>query len=426
MAARWDRHRLAYATRVSDHVGRRRKPVTVPVRRLLAVAVALLAVGRVLTLPAPLRSAPRDGTLLSVRPGPVELGATGQSARLGDGTAYRPMIYINRDTSIGLAPTKDGGYLRVLRRTSAGQVTEVRRVSMLDHPQFDGFAVAGDDVVWAESTSPYESAVRTTLWRASWRTAARPTWVTSDTGDVNFYGSQFDLVVHGGQVSWVAVGGGSQPATQVRSVALDGGDVSIQRLTGEYALSAWPWAVSVGGGRGLPVQLRNLSTGATVRVATAAAEVTSCGPRWCLIGVLGDNALVRLDLAHPDGTQRRRVAGADATPTVRDATLLDQFVPLATDRGVGLTGGGLTNDGLTGDGLTGGGLVGDGSRRGGPIGGTTAAHGVDLSLYDIKRGLTYLLATGVSDVHARGGMLWWSTGDGDSLTWYAVDLSTML
>ena len=101
------------------------------------------------------------------------------------------------------------------------------------------------------------------------------------------------------------------------------------------------------------------------------------------IAVTGDTALVGIDMMHPDGTSRRRIAGAEATPTIGDATLLDRYVPLTTDRG---------------------------------------DTGVGLSLYDLNTGRTDLVTTNAANVQGRDGVLWWSTGAGTSLTWHAVDL----
>ena len=116
------------------------------------------------------------------------------------------------------------------------------------------------------------------------------------------------------------------------------------------------------------------------------AEAATCGPVWCRIAVLGGSGdLVRLDVAHPDGSQRRRMAGPEATPTIDQVALVDRFVPLKTD-----------------------------------VPGT----GAGLSLYDTDTGRTSLVALGVANVRAAGAMLWWSTGAGDSVAWSALDLST--
>ena len=55
----------------------------------------------------------------------------------------------------------------------------------------------------------------------------------------------------------------------VRSVTLDGTGLTTKRLTGSFALTAWPWAVTVDGGRGKPVDLVNYDTDARRSVAPA-------------------------------------------------------------------------------------------------------------------------------------------------------------
>jgi hypothetical protein len=141
--------------------------------------------------------------------------------------------------------------------------------------------------------------------------------------------------------------------------------------------------VSVSAGRGSVISLVNLSTDAKSTVATGPAEVAACSPTWCRITVTSDTALVGIELMHPDGSSRRKVAGSEATPTIADPTLLDRYVPLATDRGDG---------------------------------------GVGLSLYDLETRKTDLVAPQAANVHGRNGVLWWSTGAGATLRWHAVDL----
>jgi hypothetical protein len=168
---------------------------------------------------------------------------------------------------------------------------------------------------------------------------------------------------------------------------MTGGTVAIQRLPGQYALLTPPWAVTLSASRGQPLEMVNLSTNQRVKVTTNVSEVATCSPTWCRMLVVNVDTLVRIDLQRPDGSQRRRIAGSEATPTITDVAILDRYVPLKTDR-------------------TGGGPVSE----------------VGLSLYDITTDRTDLVATGVANVQARAGILWWSTGLGDDLTWHAIDL----
>jgi hypothetical protein len=262
----------------------------------------------------------------------------------------------------------------------------LRRLAAAERAQVNGFAVSGDSLVWMESTARPDSGLVTTLWQTTWTTAAKPTQLTTNTGDAVFYGLQSDVVVADGRVNWTAIGPGSNGNTEVRSIALTGGQVSVKPLVGEYGLTTPPWAVSVLGGHGNPVTLVNLSTDARLTVQTAPAEVAVCSPTWCRIAITSETALVGIDMMHPDGTSRRRIAGAEATPNIGDATLLDRYVPLTTDRGEG---------------------------------------GVGLSLYDLNTGRTDLVTPQAANVQGRDGVLWWSTGAGTSLTWHAVDLHAL-
>jgi hypothetical protein len=107
------------------------------------------------------------------------------------------------------------------------------------------------------------------------------------------------------------------------------------------------------------------------------------------MAVVGNNELIRIDLQKPDGSQRHRIAGNEATPTITDVAMLDRYVPLKTDP-------------------------------------DPTANDVDggLSLYDMTTGKTELIANQVSNVQAHAGVLWWSSGLGDDLVWHAIDLRT--
>src|SRR5919198_1850175 len=80
--------------------------------------------------------------------------------------------------------------------------------------------------------------------------------LTGDTGNATFSGSQYDLQIVAGRLYWTAQP--SREVTEVRSVSLQGGPVRIQRVPGTYALTRWPWTVSVGGAGTDPVKLHNV------------------------------------------------------------------------------------------------------------------------------------------------------------------------
>jgi hypothetical protein len=351
--------------------------------------VAIVGVVRLLTLPEPGRApAAPNGPPLAIVPTWAGPEPTDTAGRLADGADYLPRVYLDPATSVGIAAAADGRSVRVIIRGAGDQVTELHSVDAEDHPEFDGFTVSGDTLVWAESLSPPEEPVSTTIWRTNWRSPGRPAAVTSDTGSAAFFGGQYDLLVRSGRVHWVALLPGDRPATEVRSVRLAGGVVTVDRLDGEFALSAWPWVVSASPGKGTPVDLVNLTSDQRIRVPTQVGEAAVCAPTWCRMSVLNGDEVVRLDLLRVDGSERRRIAGNEATPTVADVSVLDRFVPLATDRGDGQA-------------------------------------GVGLSLYDLESGRTDLVAVDAANIQARNGMLWWSTGSGPDLVWHAVDLRTL-
>jgi hypothetical protein len=133
------------------------------------------------------------------------------------------------------------------------------------------------------------------------------------------------------------------------------------------------------------VILLNLDTDERIDVQGADDEAVFCDPAWCRVSVTGQAELVAIDVMRPDGSDRRRIAGPESTPTIGDATLLDRFVPLTTDR----------------------------------------ADGVGLSLHDLQAGRTDLIAREAANVQGRGGILWWSTGAGPALVWHALDLAEL-
>jgi hypothetical protein len=346
------------------------------------LAVALVAIGYALTLgdPAPVPT-PASSPFATVVPtwhGPTPVDVRGL---LADGATYTPRVFLSGTISAGVATAPDGT-VQVVLDTAGGSATELRRLAPADHAQVNGFAVGGDTLVWMETVARTGAAPVTTLWRTTWKSAAKPVSVTTNTGAVNFFGLQSDVVVQDGKAYWTAVGPGAA-TTEVRSVPLTGGTVTTRRLTGEYAMSGWPWVVSVTGGKGNPVLLHDLNTDTVVTVTTAATELPVCGPTWCRVSVTNESGLVGIDVMHPDGSARRRIAGPEATPTIADATLLDRYVPLITDRGAGRIG---------------------------------------LSLFDLTTANTDLVAIEVANVQGRDGVLWWSTGVGSALVWHAVDL----
>jgi hypothetical protein len=377
-------------THAPQRGGKHRRGRARSVIELIALVVAVLGVVRLLTLPG--RTAPPGGPRVAAPDRPPAMTQfwpdaepVSQKAQLTDSTQYTPQLYLDRATSVGTAPTRDGKQLRVLVRDGKG-TRELRRLPADEFPQVTAFTASGDDVFWAESTSRGGQAVRTRLYRANWQTGSRPVLLASDMGEAVFAESQFDLVISDGRVHWVAAEFVNSAVTQVRSVPVGGGTVTITRVNGAYTLTTWPWLVTFSSSAQAQVELVNVDTKQRIKLTTTPAEVARCNPQWCRVVVLGGDAVpVRIDLQHPDGSDRRRIAGAEANAVIGDVALLDRFEPLG-------------------------------------VAGPSDEVGRDLVLYDIRTGRTVSVASGVDVIRARQGMLWWSTGSDAELTWHSLDL----
>ena len=382
----------------SDHpgtgTGRHRRALRWRLTRLsglAALAVALGAAALHVALPSPERGPSQPSgplTLATVWPKARIVDAPGT---LGDGTAFTPLHHLDAQTAVGTAPSPDRTAVRLLLRGADGTVRQLRTLPRRLEPQFGGFAASADDLVWAESTAGPDGRGETRIWRAGGRTSAAPVALTADTGDAVFFNSQYDLVIADAAVHWVAAARTPTQVTEVRSVPLTGGAVVVWRIAGAYALSAWPWLVSAGSGQTGPVALRDLSSGATVTVAAPPTELVTCSNTWCRVLVLSTSAAPsQMDLMRPDGTDRQKVAAGQVSASISDVAVLDRFEVLSQS-----------------------------GSDGSPV------SSQQLLLYDIAKRRTVPVATGVGTVACRGGLLWWSTGDNESLTWHTLDLRTL-
>jgi hypothetical protein len=361
-------------------------------RTLLGLGPALVAAGVLLALPQPKHRAQPAAT------GPLSLVAAWPTAaptsvpgQLPDGTAYTPLTFLDARTSLGSALTADGDALRLLVRLGDAAPIELRRLPRSINPQFTAFAADQETVYWAESSADAAGHATTTIMATDrgWASPVRP--LTTDTGDVIFFNSQYDLVVADGQVHWAAAARSAEPVTEVRAVGVNGGAVTVRRVPGAYAQSAWPWLVSAGSGQTGPVDMVNLVDDRRVRVPAAPSELVTCSPVWCRVLILASSGgRTRFDLMHPDGSQRRRMAGGSANAALVDVALLDRFEALVT---------------------------------GGSDSATVFAQ--PLLLHDLRSGRTVEISAGAGTVESRGGVLWWSTGDNETLAWHALDLHSL-
>jgi hypothetical protein len=304
------------------------------------------------------------------------------SANLADGPIFHPGLFLDARTAIGTAPAPSGDRLRLLVRNADGTVRELRRRPLAGNPVFDAFATDGTTVAWTESVD----GRRTEIWAATVPGPARR--LTADTGNVLSYGSQYDLVVADGAVHWAAADGDVQ--TEIRSVPVAGGPVSVRAEPGVWSLTTWPWLVDGAGDRTGTTRLRNPVTLRDVEVESSGAELTSCSPAWCRVLVITGEGVARIDEMRPDGSDRRRIAGSEATAAVTDVAVLDRFEVLAEPR---------------------------------PDSDLTGTEG--LVLHDLAERRTVELSAAVDGAFSRNGVLWWSTGDQDTMVWHTLDLRTV-
>ncbi|HCU48547.1 MAG TPA: hypothetical protein DGG94_01725 [Micromonosporaceae bacterium] len=48
-----------------------------------------------------------------------------------------------------------------------------------------------------------------------------------------------------------------------------------------------------------------------------------------------------------------------------------------------------------------------------------------LALFDLEERRSITIARNISQVASRGPVLWWSTGDNETLAWHVLDLRTL-
>jgi hypothetical protein len=323
--------------------------------------------------------------------GPVPAAAAWPNAKRGviladlpDGTAYQPGIFLDARTSIGTALSRDGRFQRLVVFGPGPAVRQLRRLPAAGNPSFPAFAVAGGTLVWAESGNDGHSR----LWAMDLRRGPARL-LTADTGGAGFYHSQYDLVIAGGRVHWVASGDGG--VTEVRSVALTGGAVDSRTESGMWQLSAWPWLVNgVTDSVGATV-LRNLDTGRDVAVAHSGGRATTnCSPVWCRVASIDHHGLNRIDVMHPDGSARRRVAGDAAATIIDDVAPLDRFDVISqVDPNAELSG------------------------------------NVQLLVLDLATHSTIEVSPEAAKVSYGNGVLFWATGNQQSFIWHSLDLRTI-
>lgn len=367
---------------------------------------------------------------------------------LPDGRAFHPEAFLDVRTAIGTATSADGDAELLLRYDGTGEPRELRRLPTDQNPVYgtvttvtdgttanaagtgpgsdattggngpastvgggstgstpgggstgsdagggsdgsDGSGSGGSDgaggvgVVWSESVDGGE----VTLWGAA-ADGSGVRQLTADTGNPVFSSSEHDLVVAGGRVWWAAAE--RDDATQLRSVALGGGPVRVREVPGAWSLTGWPWLADSSGDQPGTRTLREIASGREVPVASSPTELATCSAAWCRVLVLTSDDVARIDAMRPDGSQRRRIAGAGARAALNDVAALDRFELLSEP---------------------------------GPASDLTGEEG--LLLYDLGTGRTVQLNPAVIGAFSRNGLAWWATGDQETPTWHVLDLRTL-
>ncbi|GLY02603.1 MULTISPECIES: hypothetical protein [Actinoplanes] len=348
-------------------------------RNRISLATALLAAGALLA-----------GTVPDREPAPVAAGDERLTAAQAWPSASRadlpdlgiePLLFLDATTAVGTVSDRDALRLVIV---ADGRQRELRRLPAGGDARFDTVTASGEDLLWTESTGDRP----TEIWTARAHADESPRMITADTGNVLFYGTQYDLVVADGRVHWTA--GEGSGSTQIRSVALTGGAVQVRTEAGQWALTAWPWLTDdAAGGQTGAITMRNLETGSRVAVPVAASEWSMCSPSWCRVMVMDSSGPVRIDAMRPDGSDRRRVAGPQAQAAVTDVAVLDRFEILSEP---------------------------------GPNADLTGVAG--LIVHDLDTGRTVALSAAADLAATRDGMLWWSTGDQETAIWHTLDLRT--
>jgi hypothetical protein len=365
-------------------------------RRHLPLLAGLIAVGLALVLPPP----PPRAAPAAAPAGPARLADVWPAARvvsfpalLADGSSYVPLDVLDPGHSVGLATSADLTAVSVVVRTGDARARVLRTLRGANRPTVVALTVVNGQIFWLETATVAEGGHATALWRADLASVDGPaTQLAADASDVLYYGSTYDLQVADGRVYWVAAVGADRKVSEVRSVPLAGGPVTVRRLDGLYALTVWPWVTSSAGTRPGDVALLNVNDGERRTVRAGPNEILTCSPNWCRVTTLIDRGKeLTFEAERVNGRERQRIGDTALTPQLADVALVDRFEVMASAASANAAG--LTQR---------------------------------LWLHDLKQQRAVLLdETASPAVAARGDYLWWSAGDNEAITWQVLDLRTL-
>jgi len=334
-------------------------------------------------LPSPAASAP--ATLAGTWPDahPVDLPAT-----LPDGTTYTPAAVLDpHSIVVQIADADpDTASLALLDPADLAHPRRLDTIPIAGGGSFDAVTTDGGWVYWMSSVADDQGSTRGALHRAD--ATGHKVTLTTDTGHGMFTGSMDDLQVADGRVWWTATRGTTVPSTDLRSIPLGGGKVTVRPLPGTYHLTGWPWAGDDGVGA-QPVTQLDLTTGARRTFTKPPGQDLYCGAVWCRAVVTTQQSAV-VTLRRTDGSgQTARINTDGEVPVFVDVAALDRFEFLTA-----------------------------------PISTQAATSSERLSLYDLAGGRRVGIAVSTAE-GLNGRWLWWATGDNETMTWHLLDLATL-
>lgn len=364
-------------------------------RTLRVRAAVLIAAGAATTLMV--LPSPRTPTPTTPAGAPASLTRVWPTARtvdfpavLPDGRTFEPSLVLDQHTVVGMITEAAGEATSLVALPTAGP-TRPRVLQVFDNRSggyVDAITETAGQIYWMSGTLDSTGHRRTTLRRAD-RAGGAARALTTDTGELAFYGSQYDLQVAGGRVYWTTTGTGNPPTSELRSVSIDGGPVTIRSLDGTFELIAWPWLASVT----LPEQptvLVNAITGQRYSIVPKPGEQLTCGLTWCRAVTDGsDSGSLVITVRGRDGSAATRVNADGEDAITVDVAVLDRFELLAA-----------------------------------PLAVQQASTSHKLAIYDLKthQHISVAVTTGLG---THGSWLWWSTGDDETRTWHLLNLASL-
>ncbi len=355
----------------------------------LPLAAALVVVVAALALPQPRPD--RPGTT----DGPPRLSEVWPSARtinlpsvLPNGYSFQPLLVLDAATSVGLATSPDLATARIVLRGADAAPRDLRVLRGQQRPTIAAVTSAGDRIFWLETGEGADGRRETAVWRADRRGGAARRLAT-DSSDVLYFDSAYDLQAADGHVRWAAVPANGGGGGEIRSVPVDGGVVAVRPLDRLFALTAWPWATTSANSQPGDVELLNLATGERRTVDGGPNEILTCSPSWCRVTtVVNQGQSLTFELEHVDGSARRRIGDSTRTPMNIDVALLDRFELLASVASA-----------------------------------NAASYAQRLWIHDLSTDRAVVLDDTASvNTGGRGSFVWWSTGDNETLVWHVLDL----